>query len=192
MSKLEWKGGTLLAPVPPALVTCGNMEKPNVLTVAWTGILCSDPPKTYVSVRPTRYSYGLIKESGEFVINVPTVPLARAVDTCGVYSGKDKNKFELCSLTPEKGFQVAAPTIAESPLSLECRVTDTVDLGSHTMFIADILCVDVDETLVDEAGKLCLEKVKLLAYSHGEYYELGKKLGNFGWSVKKKHTGKRK
>ena len=192
MTKLEWKGGTLLAPVPPALVTCGSMEKPNVLTVAWTGILCSDPPKTYVSVRPTRYSYGLIKESGEFVINVPTVSLARAVDTCGVYSGKDKNKFELCSLTPEKGFQVAAPTIAESPLSLECRVTDTVDLGSHTMFIADILCVDVDETLVDESGKLCLEKVKLLAYSHGEYYELGKKLGNFGWSVKKKHTGKRK
>ena len=192
MSKLEWKGGTLLAPVPPALVTCGNMEKPNVLTVAWTGILCSDPPKTYVSVRPSRYSYDLIRESGEFVINVPTVPLARAVDMCGVYSGRDKNKFELCALTAEKGFRVSAPTVAESPLSLECRVTDTVDLGSHTMFIADILCVDVDETLVDESGKLCLDKVKLLAYSHGEYYELGKKLGNFGWSVRKKHTGKKK
>jgi len=186
VSKLTWKGGTLLAPVPPALVSCGSMEKPNVLTVAWTGILCSDPPKTYVSIRPGRYSYGLIKESGEFVINLPTEALARAADYCGVYSGRDKDKFALMGLTPEPCSAVGAPQIAQAPVTLECRVSDRVPLGSHDMFIADIVAVNVDETLVDESGKLHLERMKPIAYAHGDYYALGRHLGSFGFAVRKK------
>ncbi len=187
MKKVTWKGGTLLAPVPPALVSCGSMEKPNVLTVAWTGILCSDPPKTYVSIRPSRYSYELIKESGEFVINLPTVELAKAADYCGVHSGRNKDKFALMGLQAQACSSVSAPQIAQSPVTLECRVTDQIALGSHDMFIADIVAVNVAEELVDEDGKLHMERMKPIAYAHGDYFALGKQLGSFGFSVRKKH-----
>ena len=186
MSKIEWKGGALLAPVPPVLVSCGSMEKPNVMTVGWTGILNTKPPKTYISVRPERYSHGLISESGEFVINLTTERLVRATDFCGVRSGKTVDKFKMCDLHPQASANLACPSIAESPLSLECRVTDRISLGSHDMFMADIVGITVDETLIDADGKLHLDKCGLLAYAHGEYFGLGKKLGSFGYSVRKK------
>ena len=186
MSKVSWKGGALLAPVPPCMVTCGTEEKANIITVAWTGILNTIPPKTYISVRPSRYSYELIKERGEFVINLSTADLIRTVDSCGVYTGRKVDKFKKYSLTKTEAFEVSAPLIGECPLSLECRVTDIVPLGSHDMFIADIVAVDVDETLLDKDGKLHLDRANLAAYAHGEYFELGKKIGSFGFSVKKK------
>lgn len=186
MAKVQWKGGTLLAPVPAALVTSGTMEKSNVLTVAWTGIVCSDPPKTYISVRPSRYSYGLIRESGEFVINLTTAALVRATDACGVYTGAKVDKFKKYGLHKEAAGTVSCPLIAESPVSLECRVTDVVPLGSHEMFLADITAVDIDEDLIDADGKLHLERAHLIAYSHGEYFALGQRLGSFGFSVRKK------
>ncbi|MEG2843464.1 MAG: flavin reductase family protein, partial [Ruthenibacterium sp.] len=181
-----WKGSALLAPVPPVLVSCGTMDAPNVLTVAWTGILNSQPPKTYISVRPERYSHDLIKESGEFVLNLPTSALVNAVDYCGVKSGRDENKFEKAKLTPQIASAVKCPMVGESPVSIECRVTETVEMGSHTMFIADILAVNVANDIVNAAGKLCLAKAGLCAYAHGEYFALGKKIGDFGFSVKKK------
>ena len=186
MSKIAWKGGTLLAPVPVVMVSCGDMEKSNVFTVAWTGIINSTPPKTYISVRPSRHSYGIIKESGEFVINLITTDLVRATDSCGVLTGAKVDKFKKFKLTKEKSQEVRAPLIGESPLCLECRVSDIISLGTHDMFIADIVAIDVDEGLVDEDGKLHLDKAKLVAYSHGEYFALGKKLGSFGYSVRKK------
>ncbi len=191
MSKQKWKGGTLLSPVPPAMVSCGTQEKPNVLTIAWTGIINTHPPKTYISVRPTRHSYNIIKESGEFVINLTTRELVRAADYCGVHSGAHKDKFKLCSLTAEPSHEVGAPSIAESPVSLECKVFDVIELGTHHMFLADIVAVGVDEKYVDADGKLRLDKCALAAYAHGDYYELGKKIGNFGFSVKKKHKNKK-
>ena len=190
MSKIKWKGSTLLAPVPPTMVTCGEDDKSNVFTVAWTGIINSHPPKTYISVRPERYSHKLISEKREFVINLTSAPLVRAADFCGVRSGKDMDKFEVCSLHKEKANEVSCPLIAESPLSIECKVTDIVSLGTHDMFIADIVAVDVNEELLDEEGKLRLDKADLAAYSHGEYFALGKKLGTFGFSVKKKRKKK--
>ena len=192
MKKLTWKGGTLLSPLPPALVSCGSMEKPNALTVAWTGILCSDPPKTYVSIRPSRYSYELIKESGEFVINLPTEALAKAADYCGVHSGRHKDKFAAMGLTPQPCAHLSCPQIAEAPVTLECRVTQIIPLGSHDMFMADILAVNVAEELVDEGGKLHLERAKPIAYAHGDYYTLGRQIGSFGFSVRKKHRGPKK
>ncbi|MEG1925172.1 MAG: flavin reductase family protein [Ruthenibacterium sp.] len=186
MEKTTWKGSALLAPVPPVLVSCGTMEAPNVLTVAWTGILNSQPPKTYISVRPERYSHDLIKESGEFVLNLPTSALVNAVDYCGVKSGRDENKFEKAKLTPQIASAVKCPMVGESPVSIECRVTETVEMGSHTMFIADILAVNVANDIVNAAGKLCLAKAGLCAYAHGEYFALGRKIGDFGFSVKKK------
>lgn len=186
MAKVKWRGGALLAPVPPVMVSCGDMETSNIITVAWTGILNTIPPKTYISVRPSRYSYELIKERGEFVINLSTADLIRTVDSCGVYTGRKVDKFKKYSLTKTEAFEVSAPLIGECPLSLECRVTDIVPLGSHDMFIADIVAVDVDETLLDKDGKLHLDRANLAAYAHGEYFELGKKIGSFGFSVKKK------
>ena len=188
MAKLHWPGGALTAPVPPALVTCGSIEDgdANVLTVAWTGIINTVPPKTYVSIRPKRFSSPIIKRHMEFTVNLAPATLIRAVDSCGVYTGAKMNKFERFGLTPESGSEVKAPVIAECPLSLECRVTDIIPLGSHEMFLADIVAVDVDESLVDAAGKLHLDKAGLLAFAHGEYFELGKKLGTFGYSVRKK------
>lgn len=190
MQKILWKGGALLAPLPPALVTCGTMEKPNVLTIAWTGILSTQPPKTYISVRPSRYSYDLITGSGEFVINLTTSQMVKAVDFCGVRSGKEIDKFAATGLVPEKASKVAAPMLKQSPVSLECRVVERIPLGSHDMFIADIIAVNVDDDYIDKDGKLHLDRCGLLAFAHGEYFELGKKVGSFGYSVRKKSKHK--
>jgi flavin reductase (DIM6/NTAB) family NADH-FMN oxidoreductase RutF len=192
MAKIKWKGGALLCPVPPALVTCSDGERDNVLTVAWTGIVNTVPPKTYISVRPSRHSYKIIKESGVFAINLTTRSLVRSADYCGVYTGAKVDKFAKCSLTRERASEIDCPIIAQSPLSLECRVTDIIPLGSHDMFLADIVAVDVDESLVDDKGKLHLERAQLAAYAHGDYFALGEKIGSFGYSVKKKHTGKKR
>ena len=186
MSKIKWKGGALLSPVPPAMVSCSDGEKDNIITIAWTGIVNTIPPKTYISVRPTRHSYEMIKNSGEFVINLTTSELVRSADWCGVYTGAKVDKFKRCGLTKEAASEVSCPVIAESPLALECRVTDVIPLGSHHMFLADIVAVDVDESLIDENGKLRLDRAGLAAYAHGDYFELGKRIGNFGFSVKKK------
>ncbi len=184
--KVKWPGGAMIAPVPAVLVTSGNMDKNNVMTVAWTGILNTIPAKTYISVRKERYSYNLIKNSMEFVINLTTEELVRATDFCGVRSGKDMDKFEVMNLSRQKANEVSCPIIGESPVSLECKVTDIVELGSHDMFVADIVAVDVAEKLIDENGRLALEKANLIAYCHGEYFALGEKLGKFGYTVKKK------
>ena len=181
-----------MAPVPPALVSCGTMEKPNVMTAAWTGIVCTEPTLVYVSVRPSRYSHRLIKESGEFVINVPTTNLARAIDLCGVKSGKDVDKFALAGIHAVPCTKVKAPQVAEAPISLECKVKNITSFGSHDMFLAEVLAVNVDEKLIDKNGALNLGKAGLLAYAHGFYYELGKKIGKFGWSVEKKSTKKKR
>ena len=186
MAKVKWRGGALLAPVPPVMVSCGDMEKSNIITVAWTGILNTIPPKTYISVRPSRYSYELIKSSGEFVINLSPAELIRTVDSCGVYTGRKVDKFQKYGLTKVQASEVSAPLIGECPLSLECRVTDVIPLGSHDMFIADVVAADVEDSLVDKDGKLHLDRAHLAAYAHGEYFELGKKIGSFGFSVKKK------
>ena len=191
MSKISWKGGALLAPVPAVMVSCGSMDTPNIVTVAWTGITCTQPPKTYISLRKSRHSYNLIKESGYFVINLTTEALVHATDFCGVRSGKDVNKFEVCHLTPESTPNTPCPAIAESPLSIECKVTNIIELGSHDMFLADIVGVQVDESLLDVNGRLALEKANLAAYCHGEYFALGKKLGKFGYSVEKKKKKKK-
>lgn len=187
MAKIKWRGGALTAPVPPAMVSCGSMEKSNIITVAWTGITNTVPPKTYISVRPSRYSYNLIKESGEFVINLTTSELIKRADYCGIYTGAKVDKFAKCGFSKEEASEVSCPIIAESPLSLECKVTDIIELGSHHMFMADIVAVDVDESLVDSKGKLHLERAGLAAFAHGEYFELGKKIGYFGISADKKH-----
>lgn len=186
MSKISWKGGALTAPIPPALVTCSDGERDNVFTVAWTGITCTQPPKTYISVRPSRFSYDIIKKSGCFVINLTTEELVKAADTCGVRSGRDVDKFELCGLEKENAFNVASPLIAKSPLCLECKVDRIIPLGSHDMILADIVGVDVDEDIIDASGRMRLDKAHLAAFAHGEYFSLGKKLGYFGYSVRKK------
>ena len=186
MKKEIWPGGALLAPVPPALVSCGSVEQPAVLTVGWTGIVNTRPPRTYVSIRPERNSYPMIKESGEFVINLPPARLARAVDLCGCRSGRQVDKFSLAHLTATPASAVSAPLIAECPVSLECRVFQSILLGSHEMFLADILAVQVDAALLDDAGRLCLERADLLAYAHGGYFRLGEQLGSFGYWVRKK------
>ena len=186
MSKIVWRPGTLVAPVPPVMVTCGTMERPNLITVAWTGNVCSDPARAYISVRPQRYSYGLIKESGQFAINLTTAALARAADFCGVRSGRDVDKFAHLGLTPLPAKELSCPILGESPVSLECRVFDVVPLGSHDLFLADVVAVDVEEEPLDAGGKLRLDRCGLAAYAHGEYYALGKRLGTFGFSVRKK------
>lgn len=191
MSKTVWRGSTLLSPVPPALVVCGTNESPNVFTVAWTGIINSQPPKTYISVRPERYSYELIEKTGEFTINLPTRNLVRAVDFCGVRSGREMNKFEKCGITPIPASQVGAPIIEEAPISLECRVFDRVRYGTHDMFLADIVAVDADDAYIDKSGKLDLSKAELIAYAHGEYYVLGERLGKFGYSVRRRKNARK-
>ena len=188
MAKAVWRGGALLAPVPPALVTCGTMEEPNVLTVAWTGIVCTHPAMTYVSVRPQRHSYGIIERTGEFVINLPTSAMAKTVDFCGMKTGAKLNKIERCHLELLPGETVSAPVLADCPVSLECRVTEAKPLGTHTMFLAEITAVQVEERLIDSKGKLNLQQAGLLAYAHGEYFAIGRKCGDFGFSVKKKRN----
>jgi flavin reductase (DIM6/NTAB) family NADH-FMN oxidoreductase RutF len=188
MAKQKWKGGALIAPVPPAMISCGSEEdgSSNIITVAWTGIINTIPPKNYISVRPSRHSYKLIKERGEFAINLTTTSLVKSADFCGIYTGAKVNKFEKCNLHKEEASEISCPLIAESPLSLECKVTDVIELGSHHMFLADIVAVDVDESLINADGKLCLDRAHLAAFAHGEYFALGEKLGYFGFSVKKK------
>ena len=186
MEKIYWNGGAMLAPVPPVLVTCGTMEHPNILTIAWTGICCTHPPMTYISVRPTRHSYNIIKESGEFAINLPTTALVKAVDFCGVRSGRDTDKIAKCGLhlvMPEHG---SVPVLDEAPVSLSCRVTQILPLGTHDMFLAEIIGTAADSRYVDSKGKLNLQQSGLLAYAHGEYFALGRKCGEFGFSVRKK------
>ncbi len=186
MAKQSWKGSALLAPLPAVLVTCGDMEKSNIITIAWTGIVNTQPPKTYISVRKSRYSYDLIEKSGEFVINLTTADMVKKVDYCGIYTGRKVDKFAKCSFTKEKAKEVSAPLIAECPLALECRVTEKIELGTHDLFLADILATDVEEGLLDKDGKLNLGKANLMAFAHGEYYALGKKLSGFGDSARKK------
>ena len=186
MAKINWKGGALLAPVPPVMVSCGDMENSNIITVGWTGIINTIPPKTYISVRKSRHSYEIIKNSGEFVINLTPTNLVREADYCGIYTGKKVDKFEKCKLTKAAAQNVACPIIEESPLSIECKVFDIIELGTHDMFLADIVGVDVSEEIIGGDGKLRLDKANLTAYAHGEYFELGKKIGTFGFSTAKK------
>lgn len=191
MSKTIWKPTTLLGPLPPTLVSCGTVEHPNVLTIAWTGIVNTHPAMTYISVRPSRFSYELIKKSGEFVINLPSSNLAKAVDFCGVRSGKNTDKFHLMGFHASPCQQISAPLIEECPVNLECKVTQVLSLGSHDMFLAEILAVHVQDDLIDDSGKLHLDQANLLAFAHGEYYELGHQKGTFGFSVRKKPKNNR-
>ena len=177
----------MIYPLPAVLVSCGaTPDEYNMLTVAWTGTICSDPAMCYISVRPERHSYEIIKRTGEFVINLTTEALARATDWCGVRSGKDFNKWEQMGLTPAPATVVKAPIIEQSPVSIECRVKQIIPLGTHDMFIAEVVNVVVDEQYLDEKGKFDMVRAGLMAYSHGEYFTLGKSLGHFGWSVRKK------
>ncbi len=186
MSKVIWKPGTFIYPIPAVMVTCGTIEKSNIITVAWTGILNTNPAMCYISVRPERYSHDIIKEKGEFVINLTTKQLAYATDWCGVKSGKNVDKFKEMKLTKEKANFVKAPLIKESPVSVECKVKEIVPLGSHDMFVAEVLSIDVDEKYIDEKGAFDISKCDLIAYANGGYYSLNKKMGKFGYSVQKK------
>ena len=191
--KRSMKPGTMLYPLPAVLVTGGDMENSTVMTAAWTGIVNSDPPMTYVSIRPERCSYGIIKERGEFVSNLTTADMAKDVDYAGCVSGRKEDKFEKLGFVKERGEIVKAPMIAQCPVSLECRVTEIKELGSHTMFLAEIVRVHADEKLFDATDRICLEKAGLLAYIHGGYLPLGtRKLGTFGYSVMKPKTQKKK
>lgn len=185
MTKITWKAGTLLAPVPPAMISCGTIEKPNVMTAAWTGIIASEPAMTYVSIRPSRYSHEIISQTKEFVINLTNLPLVAAADFCGVKSGRDMDKFKEMNLTALPCSQIKAPQIAESPVSIECKVVDIQHFGTHDMFLAEIVAVNIDDQYLDEEGRLALEKSGLVAYAHGHYYTMGRKLGTFGFSVNK-------
>ena len=177
----------MLYPVPAVLVSVADSAgNDNLITIAWTGTVCSDPAMTYISVRKERYSHHMLKENKEFVINLVSKEICRAADFCGVRSGCDLDKFEATGLTREKASTVNVPLVKESPVNIECKVTQVIPLGSHDLFLAQVVACDVDESLLDESGKLCLDKAKLIVYSHGEYLALGKKLGTFGYSVRKK------
>lgn len=185
--KQEWKPGTMIYPLPAVLVTCGTMERSNMLTVAWTGTICTDPALCYISVRPERHSYPMIRENMEFTINLTDERMSRATDWAGVRSGADNDKWAETGLTPSPGHKVRCPYIAESPLSIECRVREIVPLGSHHLFIAEVLCVLADDRLIDPAtGAFRLGDAGLISYTHGNYYRQGEPIGRFGWTVKKK------
>lgn len=187
MAKAIWKPGTVLYPLPAVMVSCGSMEKNrNIFTAAWCGIANSEPAMTYVSIRPERHSYGIIKESGEFVINLVTKDLTFACDFCGVRSGRDIDKFKEMGLTAQKGNFVAAPIIYESPVNIECRVKEQIPLGSHDMFLSEIVSVSVSDEYMDKTGKFHFNDSQPICYSHGAYYTLGEQIGTFGYSVKKK------
>ena len=187
LRKQEWKPGNMLYPLPAVMVSCKREnEKPNIITLAWAGTICSDPVMVSVSIRPERYSYDIIKETKEFVINLTTKDLTFATDYCGVKSGRDTDKFKDMKLTAAKASKVSCPIIAESPVNIECRLKEIIKLGSHDMFIADVVAVDVSEEYMDENGKFNLNNTGLMVYSHGEYFTLGEKLGKFGYSVRKK------
>ncbi|MBE5964254.1 MAG: flavin reductase family protein [Lachnospiraceae bacterium] len=186
MAKISWKPGNMIYPLPAVMVTVGDGKgNDNIITVAWTGTVCTNPPMAYISVRPERYSYNLIKETKEFVINLTTKDLCFATDYCGVKSGRDVDKFKETGLHKEKAKEVSVPLIAECPVNIECRVREEREYGSHTMFIADVVNVNVDDKYMDETNKFNLQASGLMAYSHGEYYDLNNKLGSFGYSVKK-------
>ena len=192
MSKVQWKGGTFIYPIPAVMVSCGTMEESNIITVAWTGILNTNPAMCYISVRPERYSHDIIKENGEFAINLTTKHLAYATDWCGVKTGEKVDKFKEMKLHKEKANFVKCPMIKESPVSVECRVTEIKELGSHHMFVADVLAINADEKYINENGAFDISKCDLIAYSNGNYYSLGKKIGRFGFSEqKKKKTAKK-
>ena len=191
MGKVLWKAGTFEYPIPAVMVSLGTMEKSNIITVAWTGILCTNPAKVYISVRKERYSYNIIKETGEFIINLTTKDLAYATDWCGVRSGSKYDKFKEMKLTKQKANFVKCPMIKESPVSIECRVSEIKELGSHHMFIADVLGINADEKYIDEKGAFDISKCNLIAYANGGYYPLAKKIGKFGFSVQKKKRNKK-
>ncbi|HHT34276.1 MAG: flavin reductase family protein [Proteiniphilum sp.] len=192
--KQNWKPGTMIYPLPAAMISCGSSpEEYNIITVSWVGTICSDPPMCYISVRPSRHSHEIIKRTGEYVINLTTEALARATDWCGVRSGRDYNKFDEMRLTAGKATLVKAPLIEESPVCIECRVKEIIPLGSHDMFISEVVNVKADDQYLDTVtGRFDMQQAGLLAYSHGHYYELGKKIGKFGWSVEKKKRKKKK
>lgn len=193
MSKINFKPGNMLYPLPAVMVSCGDIaQEANILTVAWTGTICTNPPMVYISVRPERYSYAMIRETGEFVINLTTKKLARATDFCWVRSGRDLDKWNECHLTKIPADTVRCPMIAESPVNIECQVTEINELGSHHMFLAKVTAVHVDDAYIDEKGTFHLNDTGLLAYSHGTYHELAKAMGNFGYSVRKTHRKKQK
>jgi len=192
--KLNWKPGTMISPLPSVLVSCGSCSKEyNIMTVAWTGTICSDPAMCYISVRKERYSHDIIKKNMEFVINLTTEGLAKATDWCGVKSGRDYNKFKTMKLTPGKSKEISAPIIMESPVSIECKVTQIIELGSHDMFMAKVVNVQADDKYLNKGtGKFDLNQALPLVYAHGDYYRLGKKIGKFGWSVENKRDNKRR
>ena len=194
MAKQVWKAGNMIYPLPAVMVSVADREgNSNILTVAWTGTVCTNPPMAYISVRPERYSYHMIEETKEFVINLTTEKLARATDYCGVRSGRDVDKWKECSLTPQKAAALEyAPAIAEAPVNIECRVVKIEKLGSHHMFLAEVVSVSADEAYMDENNRFDLNSIGLLAYSHGEYLGLGEKIGTFGYSVRKKPAGRQK
>ena len=192
MGKAVWKPGTVLYPVPVVMVSCGTEEKGNIITVAWAGTINSDPAMTYVSIRPSRHSFDLIKNSGEFVINLVTKDLAYACDFCGVKSGRDMDKFKEMNLTAKKGEKVNAPIIYESPVNIECKVKDIIPLGTHHMFLAEVVSVSVSDEHLDETGKFHFNKTEPVCYSHGAYFAIGEQLGTFGYSVKKTDKSKKK
>ena len=192
MSKQSWKPGNMLYPLPAVLVSAADKQgNQNVFTVAWTGTVCSNPAMVSISVRPERYSYHMIRETGEFVINLTTEDLAFAADFCGVKSGRDIDKFKEMRLTPLAADKVSAPLIAQSPVNIECKVTQTIPLGTHDMFLAEVVAVHADEAYMDKTGRFSLTEANPLVYSHGDYFILGKKIGSFGYSVRKKQ-GKKK
>ena len=185
--RMLWKPGNMVYPVPAVMVTAADREgKSNIITIAWTGTVCTNPPMAYISVRPERYSYGMLKETGEFVINLTTEKLVRATDYCGVKSGRDTDKWKETGLTPIPAQEVNVPLIKESPVNIECRVSEIRELGSHHMFLARVVAVDVDEAYLNEQGRFELQKAAPIVYSHGEYYGLSSLLGTFGYSVRKK------
>ncbi len=193
MAKQTWKPGNMLYPVPAVMVSCGREnEKPNIITVAWAGTICSTPAMVSISIRPTRYSYQIIKETGEFVMNLVTKKLTFAADYCGVKSGREIDKYHEMKLTVSESKVIRAPGIEESPVNIECRVIEIKPLGTHDMFIAEVVSVNVDDQYMDEKNKFNLNSTGLIAYSHGEYYELGKSIGKFGYSVKKKPVRNKK
>lgn len=194
MSKLIWKPGTMIYPLPAVMVSCGAVSGEfNIITVSWTGTICTNPPMCYISLRPERHSYGIIKRTGEYVINLTTRDLAYAADWCGVKSGRDFDKFRETGLTPVMATSVKAPMIAESPVSIECRVKEIKELGSHHMFISEVVTVNAEKTLFDDkTGVFRLNEANLVSYSHGKYFETGRFTGKFGFSVEKKKTKRRK
>ena len=193
MAREIWRPGNMLYPIPAVMVSCGREnETPNIITVTWAGNVCSSPAMLSISVRPERYSYDIIKETGEFVVNLTNKKTAKQADWCGVRSGRDYDKFKEMHLTPLKSNKISAPGIEECPVNIECKVKQIIPLGSHDMFIAEVMCVDVDDTYLDEKGRFDMHRAGLIAYSHGEYFELGQKLGKFGYSVVKKKKQGRK